>query len=76
VHRLEWKKLARLDLIKIVEHIAEDNPDAADKLADEIESKAQARAAGSVPSWTQARHQGDGGTSALRRDLQGEERNY
>lgn len=41
MHRLEWKKRARLDLIKIVEHIAEDNPDAADKLADDIESKAQ-----------------------------------
>ena len=41
MHRLEWKKQARLDLIKIVEHIAEGNPDAADKLADDIESKAE-----------------------------------
>jgi toxin ParE1/3/4 len=41
VHRLEWKKQARTDMIKIVEHIAEDNPDAADKLADDIEVKAQ-----------------------------------
>ena len=38
---MNGKKQARLDLIKIVEHIAEDNPDAADKLADDIESKAQ-----------------------------------
>ena len=37
--RLEWKKQARNDLIKIVEHIAEDNPDAAEQLADEIEAK-------------------------------------
>ena len=41
LHRLEWKKQARHDLIKIVEYIAEDNPDAADKLADDIEGKAQ-----------------------------------
>lgn len=40
MHRLEWKKQARNDLIKIVEHIAEDSPDSADKLADDIEAKA------------------------------------
>lgn len=40
MHRLEWKRQAREDLIKIVEHIAQDNPDAAEKLADEIEAKA------------------------------------
>jgi len=40
VHDLAWKKLARNDLIKIVKHIAQDNPDAAEKLADDIEEKA------------------------------------
>lgn len=40
LHKLEWKKQARNDLIKIVLHISKDNPDAADKLADEIEAKA------------------------------------
>jgi len=40
VHRLVWKKQARVDLLKIVQHIAQDNPDAAEKLADEIEAKA------------------------------------
>jgi len=39
VHRLEWKKQAREDLLKIVQYIAQDNPDAAEKLADEIEAK-------------------------------------
>jgi addiction module RelE/StbE family toxin len=41
VHRLEWKKQARQDLISIIEYIAEDSPDNADKLADEIEDKAK-----------------------------------
>lgn len=41
VNKLVWKKQARNDLIKIVQHIAQDNPDAAEKLADEIESKAE-----------------------------------
>lgn len=40
VHSLIWKKQARNDLLKIVAHISEDNPDAAEKLADDIEEKA------------------------------------
>lgn len=40
MHKLEWKRQARNDLLKIVLHISSDNPDAADKLADEIEAKA------------------------------------
>ena len=38
--RLEWKPQARVDLVKIAAHIADDNPDAAQKLKDEIEAKA------------------------------------
>lgn len=38
MHKLEWKKQARADLLKIVQHIAED--DAAERLADAIEAKA------------------------------------
>lgn len=38
--RLEWKPKAHEDLLSIVDYIAQDNPDAADKLADEIEAKA------------------------------------
>ncbi len=41
MHDLEWKKQARADLLAIVAHIAQDNPDAAEKLADEIEAKAE-----------------------------------
>lgn len=41
MHSLVWKKQARNDLLKIVEHISEDNPDAAEKLADDIEVKAE-----------------------------------
>lgn len=41
MHSLEWKKQARADLLAIVAHIAQDNPDAAEKLADEIEAKAE-----------------------------------
>ena len=37
--RLEWKPKAREDLLSIVDYIAQDNPDAADRLADEIEAK-------------------------------------
>jgi addiction module RelE/StbE family toxin len=40
VLRLEWKELARDDLNQIIEHIADDNPDAAATLADDIEAKA------------------------------------
>ena len=41
MHKLVWKKQAQADLIKIVLHIAEDNADAADQLAVEIEAKAE-----------------------------------
>lgn len=37
---LNWSEQARADLLGIVEFIAEDNPDAAEALADEIEEKA------------------------------------
>lgn len=40
MHKLVWKKQARADLLDIVQHIAQDNPDAAEKLADAIEAKA------------------------------------
>lgn len=38
---LLWKKQARLDLLNIVEHIAQDNPDAAEELADDIEARTE-----------------------------------
>lgn len=38
--RLKWRPAALADLIEIVTFIAEDNPDAAQKLKDEIEGKA------------------------------------
>jgi addiction module RelE/StbE family toxin len=37
--KLEWRKSARADLIEIVSFIADDNPDAAQALKDEIEKK-------------------------------------
>ena len=36
---LSWRKTARSDLLAIVEHIADDNPDAAQELKNEIETK-------------------------------------
>jgi len=41
VHKLVWKKRAQTDLLNIVRTISQDNPDAAEKLANEIESKAE-----------------------------------
>lgn len=38
--QLEWRQQAIDDLMEIVEYIAEDNPDAAQELKDEIEEKA------------------------------------
>lgn len=38
--RLEWRPQARADLLEIVAYIADDNPDAAQDLKDEIEVKA------------------------------------
>ena len=37
---LNWRKAARADLLAIVSYIADDNPDAAQQLKDEIETKA------------------------------------
>ena len=37
---LEWRQLARADLLAIVDYISDDNPDAAQRLKDEIEAKA------------------------------------
>lgn len=38
--QLEWRPQARSDLLKIVDFISDDNPDAAQALKDEIEGKA------------------------------------
>ena len=38
--QLEWRQQAIDDLVAIVEYIAEDNPDAAQELKNEIEAKA------------------------------------
>ncbi len=40
VPALEWRHAARADLLAIVDYIADDNPDAAQRLKDEIEDKA------------------------------------
>ena len=37
---LEWRETARADLLAIVDYISDDNPDAAQRLKDEIEAKA------------------------------------
>jgi toxin ParE1/3/4 len=39
VPALEWREAARADLLAIVDYISDDNPDAAQRLKDEIESK-------------------------------------
>ena len=36
---LEWRATARADLLSIVDYISDDNPDAAQHLKDEIETK-------------------------------------
>lgn len=41
MHSLFWKKQANNDLVNIVRHIAEDNPDAAEGLAAEIQAKVE-----------------------------------
>lgn len=38
---LEWLELARADLLAIVDYISDDNPDAAQRLKDDIEAKAE-----------------------------------
>lgn len=37
---LEWRRHARTDLLAIIDYISDDNPDAAQRLKDEIEAKA------------------------------------
>lgn len=37
---LEWRETARADLLAIVDYISDDNPDAAQRLKDDIETKA------------------------------------
>lgn len=37
---LEWREAARADLLAIIDYISDDNPDAAQRLKDEIEAKA------------------------------------
>lgn len=39
---LEWNALARADLLAIVDYISDDNPEAAQRLKDDIEAKARA----------------------------------
>jgi toxin ParE1/3/4 len=36
---VEWKDMARADLLAIVDYISDDNPDAAQQLKDDIEAK-------------------------------------
>ncbi|ARM91144.1 toxin-antitoxin system toxin RelE/ParE family protein (plasmid) [Rhizobium sp. CIAT894] len=37
---LEWLETARADLLAIIDYISDDNPDAAQRLKDDIETKA------------------------------------
>jgi toxin ParE1/3/4 len=39
VRVLEWREAARADLLAIVDYISDDNPEAAQRLKDEIEAK-------------------------------------
>ena len=41
VPELEWLELARTDLLGIVDYISDDNPDAAQRVKDDIEMKAK-----------------------------------
>lgn len=38
---LEWLELARTDLLRIIDYISDDNPDAAQRVKDDIEMKAE-----------------------------------
>jgi addiction module RelE/StbE family toxin len=40
VPAVEWSSAARADLLAIVDYISDDNPDAAQRLKDDIETKA------------------------------------
>ena len=37
---LEWRQAARADVLEILDYISDDNPDAAQRLKDDIEAKA------------------------------------
>ena len=39
---LEWRETARRDLLAIIDYISDDNPDAAQRLKDEIEDRTSA----------------------------------
>lgn len=39
--KLEWMEPARIDLLEIVDYISDDNPDAAQRIKDDIEAKAE-----------------------------------
>jgi toxin ParE1/3/4 len=39
VRVLEWREIARADLLAIVDYISDDNPEAAQRLKDDIEAK-------------------------------------
>tara|TARA_R110002072_G_scaffold33030_9_gene100258 strand:- start:7189 stop:7473 length:285 start_codon:yes stop_codon:yes gene_type:complete len=39
--KLEWSVLARIDLLGIVDYISDENPDAAQRVKDDIEVKAE-----------------------------------
>lgn len=39
---LEWRQAARADLLEIIDYISDDNPEAAQRLKDDIEAKATA----------------------------------
>jgi addiction module RelE/StbE family toxin len=39
VRKVEWREPARSDLLSIVDYVSDDNPDAAQRLKDEIEAK-------------------------------------
>jgi toxin ParE1/3/4 len=41
VPEVKWIELARADLLAIVDYISDDNPDAAQRVKDDIEAKAQ-----------------------------------
>jgi len=41
VPELEWLELARMDLLGIVDYISDDNPEAAQRVKDDIEAKAE-----------------------------------
>ena len=38
---LEWSALARVDLLEIVDYISDDNPDAAQRVRDDIEANVE-----------------------------------